>query len=153
MAKRPTSSTGPDEENPERYVNYHAFVANIQQCHVFRSNPKYAIWAMRDAFEENRDDKPRSVRDAYIMGAAQWILWNGQNLFTQIRYPGDQESSPGKLSRDGPTITLQEWRSWRDSFKAVTVEKYDSGDECKAVAVRAADMMDAFERNMSFDPC
>lgn len=149
-------STDPQEETPGEYVNYHAFVANLDQCHRFRSNPSYAIWAMRDAFEENQEGKPGSIRDAYVLGAAQWILWNGQNLFTQIRYSGDmlpkdsQKWIPGRLDHAEPLLTLERWHFWRDRFRAVAGEKHEASDECKAVAVKAVDMMDAFENNMSF---
>jgi hypothetical protein len=145
---------GPDEEDPTTYVNYHAFVANIDQCHIFSSYPHYAIWAMRDAFENEEEIEPGSIRDAYVLGAAQWILWNGQNLFAQIRYPGD--GLPHDYKKGGPffsselVITLPQWRFWRDGFRAVAEEKYEASDECKTVAVKAADMMDALEKNMTF---
>lgn len=149
--------TDPQEENPGEYVNYHAFVANLEQCHVFHSDPTYAVCAMRDAFEKNQEDKPVSIRDAYVLGAAQWILWNGQNLFTQIRYPGDllpkdksQKRSLEEPDHHEPLLTLQKWHFWRDRFRAVAGEKHEASDECKAVAVKAADMMDAFEKNMAF---
>lgn len=111
---------------------------------------------MRDAFEENHDDQPGNVRDAYILGAAQWILWNGQNLFVQIQYPGDvlAREDRGWEARDAyrvtQPLTIDRWHLWRDSFRAVAGEKHDASDECKAVSVKAADMMDALEKNMTF---
>lgn len=109
---------------------------------------------MRDAFEKNHDDEPSSIRDAYILGAAQWILWNGQNLFTQIRYPGDapiqgQKWTPGTRDHDEPIFTLERWHFWRYCFRTVP-GKYGASDECKSVAVKVVNMMDAFEENMKF---
>lgn len=77
-------SKEPDDETPEEYVNYHAFIANLYQCHVFNADPTYAIWAMRDALETSLEDETQSVRNALVLGAAQWILWNGQGLLAQI---------------------------------------------------------------------
>ena len=137
-------------------MNYHAFLANIEQGHVFRSDPPFALWAMRDAFEKNQESEPSSVRDAYVLGAAQWVLWNGQNLSTQIRYPGDVSSEdrgmwrPGELYHGEPLFDIPRWHFWRDGFRAVAGGKHEASDECKAVAVKAADMMDALEKNMTF---
>ncbi|KAK2736251.1 hypothetical protein FQN57_000849 [Myotisia sp. PD_48] len=147
----------PDKDNPSEYVNYQAFVANIEACHIFRSDPTYAIWTMRDAFEETH--KAGIIRDAYILGAAQHILWSGQYVFQQLLFPGDisdsdrRKWSPGPLYRgDGvePLLTLHRWHFWANSFKAVAMEK-NSSDECKAVAKKAASLMNFIERDMTFD--
>ncbi|KAK2759837.1 hypothetical protein FQN54_002571 [Arachnomyces sp. PD_36] len=143
----------PAEEEPQTYVNYNAFVANIERCHVFETDPTYAIWAMRDALEKNIEDEALCIRDSYIIGAAQWILWNGQKLFAQIKYTGTvfpQYWSPGELYSGEGLLTIHRWRFWADRFRAMAGEKSECSDECKAVAVKAADMMDAFEKYMTF---
>jgi hypothetical protein len=41
---------------------------------------------MNSAFPEDEDhsqDTPE-IRDAWVLGAAQWILWNGQQLFKLV---------------------------------------------------------------------
>lgn len=44
---------------------------------------------MRDAFEEDEKYYPSdAVRDAYILGAAQYILFKGQDLVQRIACPG-----------------------------------------------------------------
>lgn len=75
----------------------------------------------------------------------------------QIRYPGDvlPETTvwtPGKppSSIRKPLLTLHKWQFWRDCFRAAAGEESEAGDECKAVSTKAADMMDAIEKNMSF---
>ena len=84
-------------------------------------------------------------------------IWNGQDLFMQIRYPGDVLSdttvwTPGKPPSSvlKPLLTLHKWQFWRDCFRAVAGEESEAGDECKTVSTKAADMMDAIEKNMSF---
>jgi hypothetical protein len=71
-----------------------------------------------------------------------------------MRYPSDLPSdsekwTPGGLYFDEPLLVLPRWHFWRDGFWAVT-EKPEASDECKAVAIKAADMMDSVEKNMTF---
>ena len=35
--------TDPDPDDPSKYINFHAFVANIKEFHVFPTSPTWAI--------------------------------------------------------------------------------------------------------------
>lgn len=103
--------------------------------------------AMRNAFGERPSGTSQGgettavISDTWVLGAAQWILWAGQGLFKQVALP--------VLPVDKEQITSEDWRSWRVGFAAVAVgEKYS--EECRAVAKRAVEMMDALEKGMSF---
>lgn len=43
---------------------------------------------MNNAFSEDEDHSQdtREIRDAWVLGAAQWILWNGQQLFKLLHW-------------------------------------------------------------------
>ena len=64
--------TEPDPQNPSEYVNFHAFAANLYERRIFRADPTWAIWAQREANEIGRKEHG-SVRDGYVLAAAQWI--------------------------------------------------------------------------------
>ena len=205
----------PDPEDPQRFVNFHAFVANIDERRIFSTDPLWAIWTQREAHEDRRRSEfpgqdQDCVRDAYVMAAAQWILWYGQTLFKQLlsprktsdknyQYwePGPTHNGKALLSlhqwhfwRDGfravaswskrkkprsnhkATLSLHRWHFWRDGFRAVasghTEEKGEKkgekkekienceeaqkgySQECKNLAMRAANLMDSLEQNMTF---
>lgn len=96
------------------------------------------------------------------------MVWYGQSLFEQVLFPGDvseedlQHWTPGSLYRGGNGLDVRRWRFWRDGFEAVASlpllsnlsgkgeEKGGFGEECRSVAKRAAGMMEALERGMSF---
>jgi hypothetical protein len=63
------------------YVNFQAFLANVFALHVWEPTPDLAIWAMSRAFGSKSLTVEPKYRDYQIMGAAQWLLWNGQELF------------------------------------------------------------------------
>ena len=50
---------------------------------------------MRDAFEQEHEAD--WTTEFYIMAAAQWILWNGQNLFKHFLYTGPSTSDDERL--------------------------------------------------------
>jgi hypothetical protein len=64
--------------------------------------------------------------------------------------------SPGPLYHGKAHLTLDRWHFWRDGYKAVASsgkeedEKKWYSQECKDVAAKAAAMMDALEKNMTF---
>lgn len=83
-----------------------------------------------------------------------WILCAGQNLFVQVvQVPiassiREEKGSmkPGPLFI-GPSFGLERWRFWKNAL-AAAIEREGAGDECKRLAHRAVDLMDAIERNM-----
>ncbi|KAK2760866.1 hypothetical protein FQN54_002106 [Arachnomyces sp. PD_36] len=145
----------PSIESSTEFINLHAFIANLHESHIFRSDPTYAIWAMHDAFEIKNE--PGLTRDTCILIAAQWILWNGQSLFTHLKFPGDVSPyqrklwAPGDLYDGEPLLDLDRWRFWRDGFKNVAEETgTECSDECKSLARKAVYMMDAYGNSMMF---
>jgi Protein of unknown function (DUF3632) len=157
--------TVPDPENPLDYVNFHAFAANLFERPIFPTDsPTWAIWAHRDAHEGRapHEDEEGTLGGIYVLAAAQWILWYGQRFFKHLLFPGEVSPddlrmwSPGPLYHGKAHLTLDRWHFWRDGYKAVASsgkegdEEKGYSQECKDVAAKAAAMMDALEKNMTF---
>ena len=51
------------------------------------------------AFEESRKDESPEIQEAWILGAAQHILWSGQTLFKLLLWPRNEKSILGKIGR------------------------------------------------------
>lgn len=132
---------GDDDEPPMYYVNYQAFLANLEDIGLFVPGPRSAILAMRSAFQDIDEKEGPEIRGAWIMGAAQWILWNGQGLFKQLLWPGNNQT--------GMRFDMSVWRAWNNGFKD-TAARGDFGKECKNVSKRAFEIMDVLEKQMSF---
>jgi len=159
---KPEVHTGPDPEKPRNYVNFHAFASNLFERRVIHTSPTWAIWAQRDAFEgrEPYRERPGVPDDIYILAAAQWILWYGQSIFKQVLFPGEVSSdhlrkwNPGPLYDGKAHFTLHRWHFWRVGYNAVASSEKEKkkgySQECKNVAAKAAAMMDALEKNMTF---
>ena len=153
--------TGPSTGCPlSYYVNFHAFAANLFENRIFSNGASWAIWAMRKAHEEHHKETG-SMRDMYVLAAAQWILWYGQSFFKHIIYPGEIDNDtlrswkPGSLYTGTKFLSLHRWQFWKDSFKNIVCggqdeEKGGYSQECRSVSAKAADIMDALEKNMTF---
>lgn len=148
----------PDPDDPSIYVNFHAFAANLFERRIFRTDPTWAIWAQREAHETGSSEDS-SIRAAYVLAAAQWILWSGQSLFKQVISTGDvshrelQFWTPGPLYGGDSHLSLRRWRFWKGGFTifAFSGEKEEKAfiRECKKVAAMTAQLMDSLERSMS----
>jgi len=106
---------------------------------------------MRDAFEQDEKYYPSpAVRGAYVLAAAQYVLYKGQDLILRIVYPGsvsaldEQHWAPGSRYSGRPRLDLSRWRLWRDGF-ATEAESGAASDEVKAVASKAAKLMNTLE--------
>ena len=143
------------------YVNDQAFTAKVYDRRIVSANSSRAIWALRYAFEQpNKQEVYENVKDIYISGAAQWILWYGQRLFQSLMFSGevtrDQLKSwqPGPLYIGKPGLSIHRWRFWQNAFLKVASGHDEGekghGEECRSLALRAADIMGALERSMSF---
>ena len=140
--------TGPFEGYPlSYYVNFHAFAANLFEYRIFPNGCTWAIWALRDA-HEGRQKETGSMRDMYVLAAAQWILWYGQSLFKHIIYPGEIDKDtlrawkPGPLYNGTKFLSLHRWQFWKDSFKNVASggwveEKGRHSQECRSVSTKS----------------
>lgn len=105
---------GDDDADPARFVNYQAFMANLQDIGVWLPGSTDAVQVLNQAFSiTDRESDPAAIQDAWILGAAQWILWYGQGLFKQIlcsdpplhQSPVQDESEVTK-SRDSRHVTM-----------------------------------------------
>lgn len=67
------------EADPVRYVNFQAFEAHLNDTGIFLASPHRASQAMDSAFsdEDGHSQDTPEIHDAWVLGAAQWILWNG----------------------------------------------------------------------------
>ena len=140
-----------------------AFTANLYERRVFRTDPHRAIICLRDAFEGARPGAGDIwiTRDLQVLSAAQWILWYGQSLLKQVLFPTEkvypdtpEYDDTGPLYNGKSGLSLHRWHFWRDGFITVASsgkdEKQEHSQECRDVAAKAAEMMEAFEMNMAF---
>lgn len=80
-------------------------------------------------------------RGQRIIGAAQSIIWDGQEIFKHVLAPD--------VDDDEPRVTLRMWHIWRDGFKEAMRDS-SLTEECKKVARKAATLMHAIEEGMTF---
>ncbi|KAI9826650.1 MAG: hypothetical protein M1832_006246 [Thelocarpon impressellum] len=148
-----------DPEDPGKYVNLHAFAANLHERRILPTNPAWAIRAHSEAHEGGAQGQD-GMRATYVLAAAQWILWYGQSLFKQVLFSGDVTSddlrawTPGPLYHGAAHLTLQRWHFWKDGFRAAAAEGNEEekglGQECSTVAAKAAELMESLEESMAF---
>lgn len=155
------SPQGPEaEETPIEWVNYHAFVAQLEAAGVWTASlPNFAVWEMRDAFEEQAEAQGE-FHQYHVMAAAQWILLDGQEIFKYMANPlpvAEDEARMWRLgdrysSSDVAVVSVARWQLWKEGFKAAAGadQGAEGSDECKDLAGRAAALMDAIEKSMSF---
>ncbi|KAL4806920.1 hypothetical protein BDV18DRAFT_138503 [Aspergillus unguis] len=145
---------GPNDEDVNEWPNLSAFYAHVDARGVLSAHPTFAIWAMRDAFE-NTDGVPE-LKYQEIIAAAQYILWNGQGLFNQIRYFGDVDEGDLRSWRPGPLydgesgLSLHRWRFWKAGFVAAR-ENGGLKEEARDISRRAVVLMEAFESTLLFE--
>lgn len=134
---------GVDGADLSRFVNFQAFQANLVASDIHL--PGY-LRTLEDAFDEQQrnSDEPE-VRDAWVMGAAQCILWWGQGLYKEVLCPYIEDLNDKSYPPRGPT--LQRWHEWATGFRQAA-QREGAGKESRQVAGRAADMMEVIERCM-----
>jgi hypothetical protein len=150
--RRLTEFSGPDPDNFSAWVNFHSFVAKVEaQVWPGQASPTVAIWAMRDAFEqEEKYYSSSGEHEAYVLAAAQYVLCKGQDLIEHVLYPGDvssldeQHRAPGPRYSGTPHLDRARWRYWREGF-AAEVGRATAPDEVKTVAAKVVKLMDALE--------
>lgn len=142
-----------DPDGPMQYslhLNSSGFLARLTQC-GFIDDAMFFVWAMRESLEETITH--RESRESLVSSAAVWVLLAGQALYTLVvEAPIPDENKAlyrtGQLC-DGPQFGLERWRFWKESFVTVVATK-ETGEECRRLAERAAEMMDVIERAMGF---
>ena len=135
-------------------VNYHAFLAHLQEVRAVDCDPTWAMWAMRDAFEEDIDSSEH--HGITILAAAQWILWYGQSFFQGIRWHDESlEVGHAKSWKFGPRyegkglLDRSRWDFWETGFQQAAGNEGHSA-ECRGVASRAAELMQVIGKTLSF---
>jgi hypothetical protein len=84
-------------EDPMEYVNSQAFEANLMSMDLMSMGRllyviSFLEQAMDGAFNKDHSKEPPQVRDAWVMGAAQWIKWRAEEVFSLVQKPGDPKS-------------------------------------------------------------
>lgn len=117
------------------YTLPYAFKDLWGEAHRFRADP-------------NDEESGRLGRDAYIMGAAQWILWDGQKLRRLAIYKGPPKGSTMSdetyFEVETRGTTEERWQFWQRGFKDAA-EEVGVSQECKDVALRAFRLMETLE--------
>jgi hypothetical protein len=68
----------------------------------------------------------RPYRDAYIMAAAQWIIWDGQNLYRRALYKPPQVRDVSQREYcyvERRDITMAKLISWKEGFRDAAEEE------------------------------
>ncbi|KAF7161733.1 hypothetical protein CNMCM5623_007220 [Aspergillus felis] len=150
---------GPGEDAWQELPNLNAFFAHEASTHIRPHQPDFAIWALRDAFENPAEPLHwsasfKGMRDQQIIVAAQYILWDGQELFRHVLCPDSIENTkswePGLLYFGDSSLSLKRWRFWKDGFRKAAGEDSGMSDECRKVSTKAATLMEALEASMIF---
>ncbi|KFY27995.1 hypothetical protein V493_03162 [Pseudogymnoascus sp. VKM F-4281 (FW-2241)] len=135
---------GDDDATPERFGNFHSLLAHLMNSGMWLAIPEDALRTMRRAFEESHEKESIETQEAWVMGAAQWVLWSGQVLLESLHWPYDDENIIGE-GKDA----LEMRHTWKDEFWKV-LEEMAHGEECKGIAEKAADVMESLEKGMLF---
>ncbi|KAI0847289.1 hypothetical protein F5Y00DRAFT_120012 [Daldinia vernicosa] len=130
-------------EDGRRWVNTVAFYAHMYALSGGTRFTTYCTWTMHDAFMSTASTKYDAL-DCHISAAAQWILCAGQNIFSAILIPPEEEHSM-VLSRE--PWTLGEWRRWKAGFAAAEAEE-NLQQETRQLAKRSIILMEALEATM-----
>ena len=153
-------------EDPMEYVNSQAFEANLMSTDLMSKGQllyvvSFLEHAMIGAFNNDHSKEPPQVRDAWVMGAAQWIKWRAEEAFSLVQKPGDPEirnvrkqfsfwqsrKKHDAVEKRWP-YTWNQWQAWKDGFRtAAGSEEYSS--TCRTIAEEAADLMVMQEKGMA----
>lgn len=94
----------------------------------------------------------RPYRDAFIMGSAMWIIWDGQTIYRRALYQGPMQEPLAYLPEKGiynekPLVTIDMLKSWKHGFKEAAGEE-GICEEAKELALKSYRIMDALETSM-----
>ena len=132
------SSPEDDDMTPDRYINYQAFLANLMAAGLWLPSPSQAMMAMHGAFQRDGGSEHHTIREAWILGAVQWIFWSGQELYKLLLWQTDIQMN------EGGRFTRNSWRDWKAGFQNISGnESY--GDKCRLITGHTAELMQAIE--------
>lgn len=147
------------------WMNYNAHLANLSALNFWGYGESPFVYrTMAYAFkhppkdfgcDDYRDPKDEVTgphgRDATVIAAAQWILWDGQNVRRHAIYPrrplGAGFSSEGYFNLERTGTSTDRWQLWKQGFKSASEEE-GASKECRDVALRAYRLMDVLENTM-----
>ena len=133
------SSPEDDGVTPDRYVNYQAFLARLMGVRLWPPNPNGVLIAMHGAFKKGDKNEILTVREAWIMGALQWILWSGPELFKLLPQATDTQQ------QEEDSFTRKSWQDWKSGFQNIA-ENDRYGKECRLLTTLTVEMMQSIER-------
>ncbi|KAB5559708.1 hypothetical protein GE09DRAFT_1113998, partial [Coniochaeta sp. 2T2.1] len=155
----------PDSQSDlDQWVNFNAYLANLDALHFTNGGgeTRYGWRTMAYAFrhpgglesdyrDPNDEAYGRRGRDANVLAAAQWILWNGQNMRRYAIYPkppaGSTTSDEDYFNLEFAGASLEHWQVWKQGFDDARNNDTVSED-VRAVATRAFTLMDVLEKTM-----
>lgn len=140
-----------------KWLNLHAFGANLYQRHLYNRGSFHAIWIQSQTFEGHRDYYYKSHHFAMVIGAAQWIIHCGASMYAMTSLPDPFVEDyalfnrlPSQLNID-TRVSIERWHLWRDGYRTVARSNDDDrySEACKKIAGKAAAIMDALDTSTS----
>lgn len=145
-----------EDDRPMAYANFCAFVANL----IFPESESMRFYYMlaKVALEDATSLEPTlrtEVRNARVIGAAQYILFQVQTIFEEVLKQRKRDAEAvhkngwfSRLTRrerkperkPEEEFYWSEWKAWRTMFRAASGDEA-YGKECREIAQRAADLM------------
>ncbi|KAL0933996.1 uncharacterized protein CTRU02_210795 [Colletotrichum truncatum] len=130
-------------EDGQRWVNTVAFYAHMHALNGGMLST-YCDWVMRDAFLSTPSTEYAAL-DCHVSAAAQWILYTGQNILSNILAPLEEQES---LLGSKEPWTLDDWHRWRIGFETAEREEH-LRQETRQLAKRSANLMKTLEAVMT----
>lgn len=140
------------------WTNINAFVATITKEGIANSYWLYAIWAMRDALEEEYKGRLEMANlDALVPAAAVWAivlgerLWEREDVWESSKTGGDPASGgkkfKGKLdfSRKKWGFSRKRWTFWKKEFHVLSSQQ-GLRQETRDIATQAFERMKEVEK-------
>ncbi|RMZ84868.1 hypothetical protein DV738_g255, partial [Chaetothyriales sp. CBS 135597] len=153
-------------EDPTEYVNNQAFTTHFMtkdllSKHFFPVIIPMLEQSMNGAFNQDHSEEPSQVRDAWVMGASQWIIYKVEEAFSLVQKPGDptirkvdakfgfwQKKKRTCLVTEIWPYTWDQWQSWKAGFKKAAGNEAAYSLTCRNLAERAADLMSLQEKGL-----
>ena len=117
----PGCGAGYTEPEAAAWANYNYFLATLTANSVFEI-PIYAIWALRDALEDEHSENETgwTEYDAHVPAAAAWVFAMGNKLHDReedLTPTNPNQGNPGrggKLWQGGPVFSKERWSFWKN---------------------------------------
>jgi hypothetical protein len=137
----------------QAWANLNAFTARLTRDNI-ESYSLYAIWAMRDALEE--DEKWAYKMDAFVPAASAWIMIWGKPMYdrTEDMTPSNKnQGNPGQpgdymIRRTGnekAEWSRDRWAFWKERFREISVREKVT-DETRSISKSTFKRMEEIEK-------